>query len=435
MTFMRRQLLLVVSAGLNVALITGLFLVSRHSPAPAPVLANVDTNGTNHRPLTITRRQFFVWQELESPDYRSYISNLHAIACPEQTIRDIIVADVNQLYARKRVTDVVTPDQQWWRSTPDTNTLLEASAKIQELDQERRELLTNLLGANWEITDPSARPYAVALNGPVLGDISPDNKDAVEQIVAKSHKRAQDYVDAQKAAGAPVDPAELAKIDHETRAELAQYMTPAQLQEYALRYSQTASDLRGMLAGVTLTPNEFRQLFVTADSLDKQLQAAGAEHGGTVDQQLQAAIQNVLGPDRYHTLQMAQDPAYRDAVLLGQQYGASPAVVQNLFQLNQATQDEIDRIRSDATLTPEEQTQQIQDAQQDQADARTQLLGLTPPPPPPAPPSLFHTFSPGETVIMIGAQYGVSPLSILNANPNLDFNNLQRGAPIRIPTQ
>src|SRR6266850_7173947 len=49
----------------------------------------------------VVRRQFFSWRELESSDYSTYIANLRDIGCPEQTIRDIIVADVNQLYAQK----------------------------------------------------------------------------------------------------------------------------------------------------------------------------------------------------------------------------------------------------------------------------------------------------------------------------------------------
>ncbi|HZQ46916.1 MAG TPA: LysM domain-containing protein, partial [Verrucomicrobiae bacterium] len=56
-----------------------------------------------------------------------------------------------------------------------------------------------------------------------------------------------------------------------------------------------------------------------------------------------------------------------------------------------------------------------------------------PPLPPAVAPAQYHNFSPGETVDRIAAQYGVTPNSIFNANPNLDFNRLPRGATIRIP--
>ena len=44
----------------------------------------------------------FHWSQIESADYRTYIANLRAIGCPEQTIRDIITADVDSLYAARR---------------------------------------------------------------------------------------------------------------------------------------------------------------------------------------------------------------------------------------------------------------------------------------------------------------------------------------------
>lgn len=437
---MRRRLLITLSAGLNLALGAILFFSGQRKAHPPPhVAAEPEVTGTNQaKAKVILRKQFFVWQQLESTDYPTYIANLRAIACPEQTIRDIIIADVNQLYAKKRLMEVVTPDQQWWRSTPDTNVLRAAAAKIVALEQERRDLLTTLLGPNWQQSDPTTHRPAVALNGPILGELAPETAKAVEDIAAKSQQRAQAYVAQQKNAGAPLDPAELAKLDQQTRSELAQVLTPEQLQEYLLRYSQTATDLRNELSGVNVTPDEFRKLFTASDSIEQQIPTAGPAQKTALAQQLQTAIQGVLGSDRYQTYLMAQDPAYRDAVNVGQQYSATPAMIQNLYQLNQLTQDEMDRIRSDATLTPDEINAELAQVQQEQADARDQLLGLTPATPPqpsepPQPPPQYHPYSPGETIAQIADQNNTTPSAILNANPNLDFNNLQRGALIRIP--
>lgn len=435
---MRRRLIFVFSAGLNVAL-AAVLLFSRHhaTPPSSPSSTNSGPAGTNRvKTQFVLRKQFFTWQQLETPEYPAFIENLRAIGCPEQTIRDIIVADVNQLYLKKRLMEVVMPDQQWWRSAPDTNVIRAANAKILALDQERRELLTTLLGPNWDLADPTAKRSAVALTGPVLGALPPETRQAVEDIAAQSQQRVQAYLDGQKKLGKPVDPAELARLDKETRNELAQVLNPTQFEEYLLRYSQTASDLRSQLTGLQVTPDEFRNLFRATDPIDQQLQLAGTAQKGALEQQLENAIKNVLGPDRFQEYLTSQDPAYRDAVALGQQFGASPDVVQSLYELNQATQDELDRIRNDSSLTPEQKAAQLLATQLDQAAARNDLLGLTPatpPAPPPPPPSQFHTFSPGETVNQIAAQYGVTPISILNANPNLDFNNLSRGAPIRIP--
>ena len=50
--------------------------------------------------LVLTER--FDWRQVEAPDYPTYIANLRAIKCPEQTVRDIIMADVANVFALKR---------------------------------------------------------------------------------------------------------------------------------------------------------------------------------------------------------------------------------------------------------------------------------------------------------------------------------------------
>ncbi len=44
----------------------------------------------------------FRWSELESTDYRTYVSNLRRVGCPEETLGDILKADVDSVYAPRR---------------------------------------------------------------------------------------------------------------------------------------------------------------------------------------------------------------------------------------------------------------------------------------------------------------------------------------------
>ncbi len=44
----------------------------------------------------------FQWSQLESADYPTYIANLRGIGCPEQTIREILAADVADSFASRR---------------------------------------------------------------------------------------------------------------------------------------------------------------------------------------------------------------------------------------------------------------------------------------------------------------------------------------------
>src|SRR5580700_11151647 len=123
-----------------------------------------------------------------------------------------------------------------------------AQQKSRELDAERRELLARLLGPNWEMGDLVSLPRptrpGLVLDGSVLGAMSTDAKQAVQEVNVRSQERLQAYLEQVRGQGKEPDPAELAKLRQATRTELEGLMNPAQLEEFLLRYSQEANDLR-----------------------------------------------------------------------------------------------------------------------------------------------------------------------------------------------
>src|SRR5262249_27976750 len=150
---MRWRVLAIISLGVNVILAVAFLFSERNLIRRSAELASRLGFASPPKTNIVVRRQFFSWQEVESPNYETYIANLRAINCPEQTIRDIIIADVNALFARRMATELVTPQQQWWRSQPDTNIVQVAVEKAHALEDERRALLTKLLGPSWETGD------------------------------------------------------------------------------------------------------------------------------------------------------------------------------------------------------------------------------------------------------------------------------------------
>jgi len=64
-------------------------------------------------PNTEAKAPPFRWGQLESTDYHIYVANLRGIGCPEQTIRDIITADVDSVFAahRQNLTNAVSGPQ------------------------------------------------------------------------------------------------------------------------------------------------------------------------------------------------------------------------------------------------------------------------------------------------------------------------------------
>jgi LysM repeat protein len=451
---MRWRMIALVSVGVNVALAAAWLLTTRQQAARAGAAggASAQASATTVRTNVLLRRQYFTWQEVESPDFPTYIANLRGIGCPEQTIRDIIIADVNALYAQKRATELVTPEQQWWRSEPDTNLVQAAAAKARELEDERRALLTRLLGTNWETGDLASIPRpsrpGVVLDGPVLGALSSDTKQAIQNVSVQSQDRMQAYLDAQRDLGKQPDPVAMAKLREQTRDDLARLLSPPELEEFLLRYSQEANDLRtdfGQLRFFDPTPDEFRAVFRAIDPLDQQIQLlADATDPGSIDarnaleSQRQNAIKVALGPSRYEEYQMLHDPLYRDAVATAEEEG-TPEAARTIYAVNLAAQAEQDRIRSDTNLTAQQRNIELKQTELDQLKANAVVTGQAlppePPPTPPAPPpKKVYVLGPGDSAATIALMYGLPVSAIKAANPKVDFNRLRPGTAITIPS-
>ena len=448
---MRWRVLLFVSVLANVILAVGLLVSHRRAGAPRNTASLEETNTALVRTNVVVRRQFISWSHVESPDYATYIQNLRSIGCPEQTIRDIIIADVNALYAKRRATEILTPEQQWWRSEPDPQVIKLAADKLIAMDNERRALLTKLLGPDWEGGDLSSLPrpsrQSVALDGPVLGPLSADAKQSVENISARAEDRMQAYLAACRTAGRNPDPAEMARLRQQTRSELAGVLAPDQLEEYLLRYSQTANDLRadlGKLKYFNATPDEFRAIFRATDSLDEQIQLLGdatdpvtVAQRNSLQQKREDAIKLALGADRYQQYQKLQDPLYRQAMADAVQSG-NPASADALYGINLAAQNEQNAIQSNTNLTDSQKAIALKQLELDQLRAATAASGQptlpeAPPAPPPAPTGQPHVMGQTETASGLAKLYGLSMSAFQAANPNVDLNNLKPGDVIRIP--
>src|SRR3954452_21766182 len=135
---MRWRVFFTISVLVNLALAAAWLTASRKLTLSRSGSAEFDRSASSVKTNVVVRRQFFTWSQVESEDYQKFIANLREIDCPEQTIRDIIIADVNGLFAKRMSTDpdIVSPAQQWWRSEPDPDLVAVAEKRVHMLDTE-----------------------------------------------------------------------------------------------------------------------------------------------------------------------------------------------------------------------------------------------------------------------------------------------------------
>ncbi|MCX7867402.1 MAG: LysM peptidoglycan-binding domain-containing protein [Limisphaera sp.] len=448
---MRGRVLLYVSLVANGLLAAGWWWTWRQvrpAEAGSHSAATAVTAPTLTRTNILPRRQFFHWSEIESDDYATYVANLRAIGCPEQTIRDIIIADVNALYARRRATEVQTSQQQWWRAVPDPELEARAQARLEALEAERRELLTRLLGPQWETGDQISLPRpsrpGVALDGPILGLLPPETKQQVQEIYTHYQDQLAAYRERLAAEQRAPDPAELLRLQRQMEQELARVLAPAQLEEFLLRYSDTAEALRRELAELRwleLTPDQFRALFHARRRFEQGLadlaqadSPASALQRQQLEQQYEQALRLALGEELFRQYQRLQDPDYREAVAEARQAG-QPELADTLYAIRRALAEEQVRLETNTALTALQKAIEWKRLELEALKARAEALGEPPlpEPAPPPPPMRAHTYRAGETLISLAVEYDVPLSAILRANPGLDFQRLKPGDTILIP--
>jgi hypothetical protein len=336
---------------------------------PAPVAA-ITTNALPRSPRSIpSADKKFGWQDLTNDTYSEYIASLRSVGCPEKQVRNIVVADVNELFDKRRLDHAIKTDSQWWKAETFMGVLPMQNFAGANFDEERRALLTKLLGENWDDTIklPSLNGSAVNLTGPVLGALPSDLWNSVQEICAHSMDRHQAYMNARMNEGGAMDNVELAKLRDQTRQDLAKILTPEQLEEFLLRYSHNSSKLRQDMRGLDLTPDEFRKIFRATDPLEHQMQldyggpeALSQKQREQLEAQRDRATREALSPQRYTQYMVTKDPLYKQAQLTAMQYGMNSKAVQQLYEVQKNTEMQRNQIAQNAALTAEQRAQALQ---------------------------------------------------------------------------
>ena len=238
------------------------------------------------RPADASRIAPFDWRQVESGDYRQYIANLRAIGCPEKTIKDIIVADVNDLFASRMASVSQTNQYQYWRREPVSRSE-EQEKQHRDLYAQKRDLLKTLGVDTADFTDLLGEFYRNTMEERALElEFLPEFKR--QQINQAHFQQAQQEM----AEGKPSD-----ALEQQTQAQIQSLLTPEEFKDYELRCSTDALSLRGVLDPLALTEQEFKAIFDSWRSL--KAFGPGTAQYREAQQSSEISLQQLLGPDRF----------------------------------------------------------------------------------------------------------------------------------------
>jgi hypothetical protein len=393
------QKIILSLVGLNLAL-AGYLVVALTHPTPrtrasaanGSAVAPSDTNvaaASRLKPAASINRssgEKVTWASLASSDLRRYAENLRRVDCPEQTIKDIMLAEVNRRYAIQERALKLRPDDVAPWETAAAYDRRGNETKLRQLLEEKRTLLKDLTGVDVGIDMPSRLAGRDVEKFEGAYTAVPDAKRDQVRAVQENYWAQSDDIK-QRTMGylEPEDRDEFVRIKNERRDALAKVLTPGEMQDYELKTSETAPALRNRLKSFEITDEEFRKVFDFVQPLDERYSLTRRNPDPVseeftasrtkAEKDVQEYLRSVVGDERYAEYQRTEDPVYRSISQAGAEAGLPKESILLAYQAQQQMQDESKRILQDPALTQEQRAQTLNDMRVQGQQRMQQILG------------------------------------------------------------
>ncbi len=309
----------------------------------------------------------FHWSALESPDYATYAANLRAVGCPERTLRDILLPDIEKLYAEREAELADGPEDRFWE-TADVRDARQRQrdAKLRALELEKRALIRQLLAADWNfaaLKELRSEGFASAIMELLLGFTDTAKSDHL----FTTHQMFEDDVQAHQTATEGItldeDVPKLQALRDRFEAELARVLAPTEVEELRLRLAAVEGlNELSRHNGVSVTGAELREIArlraETHDMLAKALNMDAQLYPEELRAKGEAAfnelLRRFLGAERFADAERARNGTFRDMFRSTVNQGVSKAAVVQAYEAWRAAWEQVGQIRDDAQLSAEE---------------------------------------------------------------------------------
>lgn len=345
-----------ISLVANVALVGWLL---RPLPAPMAATSGEDT-ATDRRPVTsvtnivTTFREIapetprFNWSLVESEDFETYMANLRRLELPEWLVRDLIIAELRHHYQMREL-EIPGDGPTYWLTYREARDLRRQRARaLWALKQEERDVMRRLVGTYRHADAKGALEEGrISL---IVGAMTADQ--AMEAISELAFVKEQtDFLkNLHNGLFSRADEQLLFDTYQAARAEIASRVSPALFEELYLRLQVL---LGGMvddfsMPGVQLTGAQLRELVRIRsgliDPIRWELTEADKPEGAERNQlnrEVQTALANALGEVVASQYARSQDPAFQAVHQLTKQYELPVERAIAVYDIRQATIDEV----------------------------------------------------------------------------------------------
>jgi len=363
--------LLGTSLLLNLAL-AALYLAGSGAGSATPPVAPAASESKRPAPLAIGEH---IWPSLQADALPELVSNLRAAGFPPDMVRAIAAARLEEIFnARMKALFPSFDQMPFWKNQPNNDPALMAAAI--KLSRERQLALREALGADGMADDPVRQ----MLQGRRMDHLPPDKAAEVLRVITEfDDKRSELY-----ATGASlIDREKITALDKAQHDAIARLLTPQELEDFDLRNSNTARQLRNDLTAFNPTEAEFRALFRLRQPFDEQfnynytgmpsqeLMRQRSDAQRLLNEQIKAA----LGAERGADYERTTDYNYRQTSQLVTRLQLPPETTNQVWAVQKDLQQRAMDLMRDRSLVGEARTQQLTALQQEATNKLTPLLG------------------------------------------------------------
>jgi hypothetical protein len=352
--------------------------------APPPKTAPPVTN------ILVVQTNEFSWDQLEAEDYRTYIERLRRIGCPEETVHDIVIADLEKLMSGKvrEIEGPSEPPQYWKPSRKDlvsTLAALEKQGQKLEVDFEKREIVRQLLG----IDLASARAKAKGEQDfyeERLSFLDNEKLGKVRMLMERANReevylREKSWLENDELTAA--EKAEIRAIQARKQQEIAALLSPEEREQFDLWFSPAAYRVRDVFLALEPSEQDFKALYALERQFDAdwagvdpaELDPATKALYQEARQAVEAQTREHLGEERYLKMQHARDDDFRQLQNAVVQFGLQPELTSEIYDYRMVLSEERQRIRTDPALTPAQRETIVRALNEETEHAVVEALG------------------------------------------------------------
>lgn len=307
---------------------------------------------------------------LKANDPEALRDLLRAAGVPDETVRNLVSSAIWSRFSErmKALQPKPDPNKPWWKNDQNNwfgNLTREQRAEQRRLQREATDETTRILG-------PNKDNYGWGWQDSRLSFLSEDKRQDFQEIEQDYQDLTMEIQQEMNGFTLPSDTEKLRFLEEEKKRDLAAILTPAELEDYELRMSKTAQQLRWKMTRFDGTEEEYRKVFALQKAFDASQQTDA--WGNPINQSpdawkqrqeaeklLNTQIKETLGGDRYAEYARSQNNEYQQLQSATKRLALPPETAANVFNLRNDVATQSKLIADNENLAPDQKKQALAD--------------------------------------------------------------------------